>query len=235
MQNILNSLYQRSKSNAVGKIKEVYDRVVGKSKAQILYEAVRDVKTKFPDNVQRILNEIGDKKVSNIKICRTVVPQQLETLLQLLSLGKFNDAKIKNNFDKFYHLFMTFDVDNKKYMLEKNEVINLSSPPRKCEDSIDISGGGFTLNEMLDRAKNKIGDNNFFTYDVFQRNCQSFISAILKANNLSTEQSRNFIYQNIENLKKDLPNYLPKTTKAITDIAAIANVANQKGLLTSFF
>lgn len=232
MFNVLSNIYNKFKQTAVGKLKNVYDTVVGKSKGKILLDSIRDVKSKYPESVQRILNAVGNQKVSNIKICRSVVPKYLETLLNLLSFGQFNKAKIKNNFDTFYHLYMTFDVNNKKYMLEKNQVINLSDRPRKCDESINISGGGFTLNEMLENARQKLGDNNFFTYDAFERNCQAFITAILKANNLSTSESEKFIYQNIEGLKKDLPSYLPKVTKFLTDVGGIADTAIQKGIIS---
>lgn len=232
MLNILSNIYNKFKETAVGKIKNVYDSVVGKSKGRILLESIRDVKSKYPENVQRLLNTIGNKKVSNINICRSVVPRYLEILLNIISLGKFGQAKLKNNFDKFYHLYMTFEIDNKKYMLEKNQLINLSSAPKKCEEMVSVSGGGFTLNEMLENARKKLGDTNFFTYDAFQRNCQAFITAILKANNISTPESEKFIYQNIEGLKKDLPNYVPKVTKFLTDIGGIADTAIQKGIIS---
>jgi hypothetical protein len=230
MLNVLSNLYNKFKETAVGKLKNVYDKVVGKSRPKILLDSIRDVKSKYPENVQRLLNTIGNNRVSNIKICRSVVPKYLETLLNLISFGEFNKAKIKNNFDTFYHLYMTFDIDNKTYMLEKNQLINLSGAPKKCDNMISVKGGGFTLNEMLENARRKLGDTNFFTYDAFERNCQAFITAILKANNISTPESEKFIYQNIEGLKRDLPNYVPKVTKFLTDVGGVVDTAIQKGI-----
>jgi len=232
MLNILSNIYNKFKETAVGKLKNVYDKVVGKSKPKILLDSIRDVKSKYPENVQRLLNTIGNKKVFNIKICRSVVPKYLETLLNLISLGKFNEAKIKNDFDKFYHLYMTFDVDNKKYMLEKNQLINLSGAPKQCDEMINIPSNGIILNDMLENARKKLGDTNFFTYDAFNRNCQAFITAILKSNNLSSSKSEKFIYQNIEGLKRDLPSYVPKVTKVLTDIGGVVDTAIQKGIIS---
>jgi hypothetical protein len=232
MLNILSNIYNKFKETAVGKLKNVYDKVVGKSKPKILLDSIRDVKSKYPENVQRLLNTIGNKKVFNIKICRSVVPKYLETLLNLISLGKFNEAKIKNDFDKFYHLYMTFDVDNKKYMLEKNQLINLSGAPKQCDEMINIPSNGIILNDMLENARKKLGDTNFFTYDAFNRNCQAFITAILKSNNLSSSKSEKFIYQNIEGLKRDLPSYVPKVTKVLTDIGGVVDTALQKGIIS---
>lgn len=232
MLNILSNIYNKFKETAVGKLKNVYDKVVGKSKPKILLDSIRDVKSKYPENVQRLLNTIGNKKVFNIKICRSVVPKYLETLLNLISLGKFNEAKIKNDFDKFYHLYMTFDVDNKKYMLEKNQLINLSSAPKQCDEMINIPSNGIILNDMLENARKKLGDTNFFTYDAFNRNCQAFITAILKSNNISSSKSEKFIYQNIEGLKRDLPSYVPKVTKFLTDVGGVVDTAIQKGIIS---
>jgi hypothetical protein len=176
-----------------------------------------------------MLNEYGNALVTDIKVCREVISSSTETMLNLLSLGKWNEAKRKYGYDKFFHLFMTFNVNGKRLMLEKNQIMNLSSYPRACEDSMDVSPGGtFTLNQMMERGRKYMGDDKFFPYSALQNNCQNFIMGILRGNNLSNQQIDTFVHQDISNLVSSLPSYVTPITKALTDVAATIDTGLQK-------
>ena len=43
-----------------------------------------------------------------------------------------------------------------------------------------------------------MGKENFYRYSAYNNNCQTFISNILKANNLLTYELNNFIVQNTQ-------------------------------------
>ena len=63
-----------------------------------------------------------------------------------------------------------------------------------------------------------MGKENFYRYSAYDNNCQTFISNILKANNLLTYELNNFIVQNTQQLFNNLSN-LRKITNTLTDIA----------------
>jgi len=185
--------------------------------------------TKYPPGVQSMLNEYGNGLVSDIKVCRKVVSSATETILNLLSLGKWNEAKRKYGYDRFFHLYMTFNVNGKPLMLEKNQVMNLSSYPVPCDDSMDVSPGGtFTLNQMMNNGRKYMGDNKFFPYSALENNCQNFILGILRGNNLSNSQIESFVYQDISKLVGNLPSYVAPVAKALTDVAATIDTGLQK-------
>ena len=62
-----------------------------------------------------------------------------------------------------------------------------------------------------------MGKDNFYKYSAYNNNCQTFISNILKANNLLTYELNNFIVQNTQQLFNNLSN-LRKITNTLTDI-----------------
>ena len=190
-------------------------------------------KSKYTPAVQSILAKCGNDVVTNIRLCRELVPSTTETLINAISLGKWNELKKKYGFDRFFHLYMLFDAGGKTLMLEKNQVINLSYYYRACNDSMPISGGGFTLNEMLDKTKARMGDEKFFTYDPFTNNCQNFILNILRANGISSDHHESFVYQNIKELVDELPDYVKPLAKGLTDVARVVDTSLQKSVYST--
>jgi hypothetical protein len=89
-------------------------------------------------------------------------------------------------YDKYYHLDM---VINNKYVIEKNEKINikLDIPLNKQNISnleINKSDYNITINEFLNNCLNKIGPQRYFMYDPLNNNCQDFIINLLTSNNI---------------------------------------------------
>jgi hypothetical protein len=195
--------------------------------------SIRDIdaqsKTRYSPGVQNVLAKCGNDIVTNIRVCRELVPSSTESLLNALSLGKWNELKKKYGHDRFFHLYMLFDAGGKTLMLEKNQVINLSYYFRSCEEGMPVSPGGtFTLNQMLDKTKASMGDEKFFTYDPLSNNCQNFIMGILRANGLLTSAIESFVYQNIKQIVDDLPDYMKPLAKGLTDVARVVDTTLQK-------
>ena len=86
--------------------------------------------------------------------------------------------------------------------------------------------GTLTLQQMLDNTQKLMGDR-YYTYSAFQNNCQDFIIAILRANNLWTAARDRFVKQPLEGVIKELPFYTQKLANVATDLAAVADVAIQ--------
>lgn len=204
----------------------------GNSAAALIKDTARDFHSQYPPQVKNILSQYGNKKVVNIKLCREVVSQNLEFLLKALA-GKntWEEAKKKYGFDKFYHLFMIATLENgQKLHIEKNEVIRISPSPRACPDALEVGPPqkSVTLNELLETTRQRIGDGDFFSYDPFRNNCQAFIEQLLKSMYLWSNNSRDFVLQDIEGLRKELPSYTKYIAKGLTDVGAFLNTAYQK-------
>jgi hypothetical protein len=82
---------------------------------------------------------------------------------------------------------------------------------------------------MMNKTKEYQG-GKFFKYSAANNNCQDFIVAIFRSNNIGDDSDIKFIKQDTEQLFKDLPS-LRKLSNTITDIGGAFNVAiTGKGL-----
>ena len=203
-----------------------------KSIAQAIVDTVRDVSTIYPPQVRNVLSQHGNHKIMNVKMCKEVVSENTEFLLKALA-GKntWEEAKKKHGFDKFYHLFMIATLeDGTQLHIEKNEVIRVSVNPRACPDALDIGAPSqpITLNEMMERTRQRIGDTDFFTYDPLGNNCQNFVNQLLRTMGLWNQTSSSFVFQDIKGLREELPAYTKYLAKGLTDVGAFFNTAYQK-------
>jgi len=200
----------------------------GKSVVKLIGDTIRDVGTQYPPQVRNILAKHGAHKITNIKLCKEVVSQNTEFLMKALAGNKtWEEAKRKNGFDKFYHLFMIVTMEDGSVLhVEKNEIMRVSENPRPCPDALDLGAPTpITVSELFERTRQRIGDRDFFTYDPFTNNCQSFITQLLKTMGL---QAREFVYQDIDGLREDLPGYTKFLAKGLTNVGAFFNTAYQK-------
>jgi hypothetical protein len=210
-------------------------KLFGKNVVSSLVEAHKDNKHYYPPSVLNILKECGSKRVTDIKVCREVVAKNTEALLSIISGGKWEAAKKKYGYDNFFHLFMLVSLEDGKVIhIEKNEVIRMSYYARPCNDGMDVPlRNTFTLDEMMERTKRRMGDDKFFGYSALENNCQNFILNILKASGLDNPAIERFTHQNLDDLVKELPAHVKPTAKVATDIAAVINTALQKSFIPS--
>jgi hypothetical protein len=202
-----------------------------KSIIKIFGDTARDISSQFPPQVRNILLKHGNHRIVDIKLCKEVVSENTEFLLKALA-GKntWEEAKKKYGFDRFYHLFMIITMDNGSQLhVEKNEVIRISESPRPCPDALDLGAPSpITVSELLERTKQRIGNDNFFTYDPLSNNCQAFVKQLLITMDKYNEASNDFVYQNIEGLREELPSYTKYLAKGLTTVGAFLNTAYQK-------
>ena len=192
----------------------------------------------YPPKVRGILNKVGVQKITNIIIKRTPVPSVLTGALSLFSLGKFG-KRVERAYDDLFHLYVILTLENgQNVLLEKNEVINMDIDPknRPNTESKNVVGTiqPVSLNDMLLNTKKYMGDTKFYGYSARDNNCQDFIVAFLKSNNLGNNDDFTFIKQNTKDLFNNLPS-LRKLSNTITDIGATANVIlTGKGVLDNY-
>jgi hypothetical protein len=192
------------------------------------------IRSDYSPSVRAILAQVGNRPIVQAYVRRDPIVSLLNTALNFISRGKWNEARAKYNYDKLFHLGLevVVKVNNDsdvlgRFVLEKNEVINVAYA-KGFTDKTEIMEvpltEGFTINKLLDGAKREMGDK-FFPYDPFYNNCQDFIMAILQGSGLATPGLTEFVKQPMDAVIAELPGYTGKIAKAITNIGAVANVA----------
>jgi hypothetical protein len=219
------------KNKAAAAVKMVTD--VGQSVVGRVKDVARGIRLDYSPRVRQLLAAVGNKQIMAMAVRRDPLPGPLTKVLNLGTLGKWDEVRSRFNYDKVFHLALEVAVDmgeyEARYVVEKNQVINvaLATATSKDTEYKRVEGTPVNLNEMLERTKEQMGVNAFFKYDAFQNNCQDFIIQILAANGLLTEDLKVFIKQPLGDVLAALPSYAAKVAKIATDLGGLADVAVQ--------
>jgi len=153
---------------------------------------------------QKILDEYGDYKITNIYLVRQPFDKVVGFLFNIITLFNYNKY-LSESFDNYpYHPALIFEIsvnNNVKFILvEKNNCINISETfvINKHYDYklINVSKNKFTLREILTKTRKRIGDKNYFNWNMHTNNCQVFINEILTTICKNTNKYSNFIFRN---------------------------------------
>ena len=185
----------------------------------------------YPPNLTAIKNQLGNELITSLQIGRTPVPSAILSAMNAVSVGNFNKVFKSLPFDTLFHLFLIITTDKGKFLLEKNERINVSKtiPSKDLEVKDVVIPNNLSVSELIDTTQKYMG-NNFLPYDPATQNCQDFISSLLKANNIATPELLSFVKQDTSEIFKQNPN-LAKISRKLTDIGAMVNVIQQGGSL----
>lgn len=187
----------------------------------------------YPKKTKAVLNQYGALPVKRLTIYRTPISGLIDTALNFISFGKWDDLKKRYGFDKLFHLALIANVGDKNLVIEKNEVVNVSTSYKTTSDTqtkeIPLEGKVFTVSEMLEKARSKVGDRIFFDYDAFTNNCQFFIRYLLEAVGLYPRDVDEFVFQDISKIYEGLPRYVSKVAKAITRTGAVVSKLTGNG------
>ena len=198
--------------------------------AQRVVDVSKGKRLGYSPKVRAFLAEHGSKTLEGMRIRRDPIRSMLHTAINAITLGRWAEARKKYAYDKVFHLGLEFSLkDGPTSVAEKNEVIYVgpSSPLREDTETMEIGDpGAVTLQQLLDNTQRLMGDR-YFTYAAFENNCQDFIIAILRANNLWTPARNDFVKQPLEGVIKELPSYTGRLANVATDLAAVADVAIQ--------
>ena len=196
------------------------------------------IRSGYGPKARNVIAKYGDYTITHIYIRRKPIVKMIDTFLNIVSLGKLNEAKAKLGYDKLFHLSMVLQMrppntvsgsgGEALVIVEKNEVINIDTITYNNTISQPYMQfgipSGTSFKELLESAQNAAGPS-FFLYDAFTNNCQKFIAGILQSNGLLTEKLKAFILQDTEAILKILPDFIQPLARGATDIAAVANVA----------
>ena len=201
------------------------------NKATDLFTNVSQTSKAYPPNLTAIKNEVGQELITSLQIGRTPVPSAISSAMNAVSLGGFNKVFKSLPFDTLFHLFLIITTDKGKFLLEKNERINVSKniPSKDLQVKDVVIPNNLSVNELIDTTQKYMGVN-FLPYDPANQNCQDFISSVLRANNISTPDLLSFVKQDTSEIFKQNPN-LAKISRKLTDIGAAINVVQQGGSL----
>jgi hypothetical protein len=173
------------------------------------------------------MRKYGNLKIVGAKIRRAPIGSMLNSMMNILSLGRFDQFRRERNFDKFFHLGIVLQLEGgKQLLLEKNAKPAFSESFTDTKDTeymapVNIAGQP-TLNEFIQRTVDKMGKYGFTNYDALDNNCQKFILSLLEANGSLTPALKSFIYQDITGIVQRLPSYVDKISRFATDTAARA-------------
>ena len=154
----------------------------------------------------------------------TIIRKPITNIFNMI-IKPFN----KTVYDKYFHLSL---IINDKIIIEKNEVINVALYDKnKIEKDIQFLEikefqPNITINELLENTKQLMGLNKYYSYSGLMNNCQDFISAILKSNNIINENALKFIKQDVLYIRKNwqtIHNIMNMTTNIA---AAYSNLRN---------
>jgi hypothetical protein len=223
---------------------KAYDYVANKASGAFDYfknaVSITDYSTKTKAN----LNKYGDFPITAIQLRRVPISFTLNLALQGISAGEWERLKEKNGFDKLFHLSMVVTLRgakeinmksgrkqkiNKQLTVEKNEVISVNENIEVAEgmDTQDVSIPAnhptITINDMFSKAREKIGDTKFFGYSALDFNCQHFISVLLDVEGLYREPEKLFVYQDLSELARELPQASIAISQGLTQVGALAN------------
>ena len=179
---------------------------------------------KLPAPVQVLFDKYKNNKVISAQIRREPIFAIIDKVINLISGGKFDEAKKEQGYDKMFHLSLILTLDNGVRLLtEKNERINMITS-WKDTDKIEYLNVGSILNQptleqFFNNTEKAIGDHRFFTYNAFDQNCQRFIADLLQSNNSLSDNSKNFILQDAQSIVKKMPFFVSKISQFATDTA----------------
>lgn len=143
---------------------------------------------KYNKKSQNILNDYGDCKIEKIYLVKQPFVKYVTILLDLLTLYNYN--KILETKNDFYpsHVFLMIQIKTKtnktKYIfIEKAPSVFVSDNFYILENTeyLPIKGiknKNYTLNEILNKTRERIGDVNFFYWHCY-KNCMTFSKEIL--------------------------------------------------------
>lgn len=165
----------------------------------------------YPSKSKSVLNKVGSAKVKTAVIIRNPISQVITEFLKQAS---------NTPYDKLFHLAIVFETDKGQVLIEKNEVLNITQAVQLKEGfetyPVEIDKE-LTIQQILDKTKDYQG-GKFFKYSAYDNNCQDFILALLKSNNLGDEDVYRFVKQDTEEIFRTNP-FIRKLANTITDIA----------------
>lgn len=213
--------------------KALGSRIVSTGKAIVNVVSGKAPRQNLPPYVRSILTKEGDLPIVEMRVRRDPIQNAINLALNVTSSGKWNELKQRMGYDKFFHLALEVTVRvsesdnvNKRYVIEKNEVIQINEPKPYTNETesmlVPMNGKGATMNSLL-KGSQTIQGAKFYEYDAFRNNCQDFVMSLLQGSGLGNTALFGFIKQPIGEVIAELPSFTQRLARGITDIGGIVD------------
>lgn len=213
--------------------KKGYDYVANKARSAFDFVKNAVSITDYSEKTKALLNQYGDLPIVKLVIRRVPLNFALDLALQGVSAGKWMELKEKYGFDKFFHLSLIAYVKPSprkmvNLQVEKLEVVsvNENTAPKEGQEELEVPlvGKRFTIRGMLQKTRERMGETRFFSYSALgANNCQDFVANLLQSEDLYRQPERDFTFQDLEALAKELPENTKAIALGVTHLAGLAN------------
>jgi hypothetical protein len=217
-------------SGMFGKIKRGFNSVISTlgAPAQTIVSNVLGEKTQYTDSVKDVLSKYGNFGITSMILEKQPVDGKIMFLVNKITNDLMRELMIKHNIDAYYHISLRVDVIDDTgniipFRIEKNENISIT-PYKPLPNSqylnVPLDAVPRTMNSILTKTRLDIGEDHFYLYRFDSWNCADFIMEILRSNGLLTQQNEDFIYQNTDIIKKQIPQSTRSRVHLITKFAS---------------
>ena len=187
--------------------------------------------TGIPKQLQDIINATQNNNITSLWVCRKPILSFIKSLLNIFSFGMLDRTMQKLGYDKLFHLYMVFKLDNGKYYrIEKNGRVNAY----EIED-LDKQAQCVWIRLRKTQTLKQFFDNivkrnipNLFHYTPTEFNCQHFVKSCLVSNGLYNQKLNNFVMQDTKDI---LPDFVKSISEGITDLAGLGDYVYHAGRL----
>lgn len=167
-------------------------------------------------NVDNFLRDNGKEKVSSITLVRVVFMNKM----MIDGVGVISPSfQRKIKYDALYHTFL---IINKKFKVNKNEVLHIShiGTLGKKYETLDVPiNKDITIFDWFNNTKKIMGVDKMIRYNVENNNCQNLVIEMLRANGVLNDEREKFIKQDTNDAISGLENKITP----ITDTARVLN------------
>lgn len=179
----------------------------------------------LPPSSREILKKYGNIPIVKATLYRHPIPNYIHKAILYLAKGK------KLPYDKYMHLGILFTLqDGRIINVEKdyNVIISINKKlPRETEiKEVPLHNHNLTMNEIIDKTRNKMGLAKFERYEALGKNCQNLVLNIMRANHIGNKSDEEFVIQDLSDLIKIIDNYpyLKQIINATTDTARALDI-----------
>jgi hypothetical protein len=169
----------------------------------------------YNETIKDLLEKYGDCKIHKLYLIREPVTKLAYYFIDILTLYKY-----KNQYMFPYHTSLMCEINLpnniKKYIIiEKNNCININenyninekqdikciavfnkkslrkNDRKKCKEY----NPNVTLNDILKKTQERIGNDKFFNWHIYKNNCQLFTKELLITLGYFTGENETYIFQ----------------------------------------
>ena len=157
-----------------------------------------------------ILEKYGDYPIKRIYLVRQPITRFAKILLNIITFYKFEREMkkyietTKNNVFFPYHTSIMIEIElpnktRKNILIEKNNCIKFASDFRISDKQdmrkIFLAKKKYTLKQILEETRERIGNNIFFNWQISRNNCQMLVKEILIILDRFTKKNEEFMFQ----------------------------------------